>query len=133
MDKKPVNNDKSSKKSSSSSTSTSSESDEVQMEAMNAIKEMEKKQKSSKLAKFVPFVSLIFIETFTLNFFAEWGDKSQLATILLAAKDNIVGVASGAIFGQAICITLAVIGGQLMSKLVSIKTGEFKTSVQTYE
>ena len=124
MDKKAVNSD--TKTSSSTSSPSASVEDEVQLEAMSAIKELEERDNSSKekIIKFVPFVSLIFIETFTLNFFAEWGDKSQLATILLAAKDNVFGVASGAIFGQAICITLAVIGGQLMSKLVSIKTGE---------
>lgn len=114
MDKKPVHKEK----------STETESDEVKIEAITAIKELEEKSKSNQIVKFIPFLSFIFIETFTLNFFAEWGDKSQLATILLAAKENVFGVASGAIFGQAICISLAVIGGQLMSKLVSIKTGK---------
>lgn len=32
-------------------------------------------------------MSLIVIQAFTLTFIAEWGDRSQLATFLLAAKD----------------------------------------------
>lgn len=108
-------------KSSSSSPQTA---DQVEKEALSAISQLEAKHSTATASKYIPFLSLIFIETFTLNFFAEWGDKSQLATILLAAKDNVLGVASGAIFGQAICITLAVIGGQLISKIVSIRTGE---------
>jgi len=31
------------------------------------------------------------MEVFTLTFLAEWGDRSQLATIGLAASTNVVG------------------------------------------
>jgi len=36
-------------------------------------------------------VSPIVMEVFTLTFLAEWGDRSQLATIGLAASTNVVG------------------------------------------
>lgn len=32
-------------------------------------------------------LSHIVVQAFTLTFVAEWGDRSQLATFLLAAKD----------------------------------------------
>ena len=33
------------------------------------------------------FISRVFIESFTLTFLAEWGDRSQIATILLGARE----------------------------------------------
>lgn len=36
-------------------------------------------------------ISPIVMEVFTLTFLAEWGDRSQLATIGLAASTNVVG------------------------------------------
>lgn len=32
-------------------------------------------------------VSRIFLQAFTLTFLAEWGDRSQLTTIVLAARE----------------------------------------------
>eukprot|EP00238_Polyblepharides_amylifera_P009252 CAMPEP_0196594146 /NCGR_PEP_ID=MMETSP1081-20130531/77461_1 /TAXON_ID=36882 /ORGANISM="Pyramimonas amylifera, Strain CCMP720" /LENGTH=193 /DNA_ID=CAMNT_0041918323 /DNA_START=243 /DNA_END=824 /DNA_ORIENTATION=+ len=56
-------------------------------------------------------VSPIFIEAFTLTFLAEWGDRSQLATIGLAASTNVVGVTLGGVLGHTICTSVAVCGG----------------------
>ena len=34
--------------------------------------------------------SQLFVNTFTLTFIAEWGDRSQLATIVLAGINDVV-------------------------------------------
>lgn len=34
-----------------------------------------------------PLTSAIFLQAFTLTFLAEWGDRSQITTIILAARE----------------------------------------------
>lgn len=36
---------------------------------------------------FTMLFSAVFIEAFVLTFLAEWGDRSQIATIILAARE----------------------------------------------
>ena len=40
-----------------------------------------------KQTKFFGILSPILLQAFTLTFLAEWGDRSQLATILLASRE----------------------------------------------
>ncbi|MEH2446173.1 MAG: TMEM165/GDT1 family protein [Nostoc sp.] len=61
----------------------------------------------------------IVIEAFVLTFMAEWGDRTQIATIALAAGNNPIGVTIGAIFGHAICAAIAVIGGKMIAGRIS--------------
>ncbi|PWA36396.1 hypothetical protein CTI12_AA600220 [Artemisia annua] len=49
---------------------------------------------------FSQFFSPIFLKAFSITFFGEWGDKSQLATIGLAAAENPLGVVLGGILLQ---------------------------------
>ena len=55
-------------------------------------------------------LSRIFIQAFTMTFLAEWGDRSQLATIILAARENVSAVVIAGILGHAFCTGLAVLG-----------------------
>lgn len=68
-------------------------------------------------------MSTLFLEAFTLTFLAEWGDRSQLTTIILAARENVYGVVLGGIAGHALCTGIAVIGGKLVATQISVRTG----------
>ncbi|WP_392531467.1 TMEM165/GDT1 family protein [Nostoc sp. C117] len=86
---------------------------EVVEEAEAAVKQADlqlPKQKTS---------SSILIEAFVLTFMAEWGDRTQIATIALAAGNNPIGVSIGAILGHAICAAIAVIGGKMIAGRIS--------------
>ena len=63
----------------------------------------------------------IFINTFGLIFIAEWGDRSQLATIVLASSNDVGGIILGSIVGHTICSTLAVIAGALIARWISVR------------
>lgn len=65
------------------------------------------------------FFSPILLKAFSITFFGEFGDKSQLATIGLAADENPLGVVLGGILGQALCTTAAVIGGKSLASQIS--------------
>ncbi len=61
----------------------------------------------------------VVLQAFTLTFLAEWGDRTQIATIALAASNNPVGVTIGAVLGHSICAAIAVIGGKLIAGRIS--------------
>ncbi|XP_055041616.1 putative divalent cation/proton antiporter TMEM165 [Misgurnus anguillicaudatus] len=67
-------------------------------------------------------ISPIFIQALTLTFLAEWGDRSQLATIVLAAREDPFGVAVGGTLGHCLCTGLAVIGGRIVAQKISVRT-----------
>ena len=58
----------------------------------------------------------------TLTFVAEWGDRSQIATIALASAKNPVGVTIGGVLGHSICTGAACIGGRMLASNISEKT-----------
>ncbi|KAI7847353.1 hypothetical protein BDC45DRAFT_547520 [Circinella umbellata] len=64
----------------------------------------------------------VLIEAFILTFLGEWGDKSQISTIALAASNNVLWVAIGVIIGHATCTALAVLGGRLIADRISVRT-----------
>ncbi|XP_044488756.1 GDT1-like protein 4 [Mangifera indica] len=78
-----------------------------------------------ELKKKRPFLSQCFspilLKAFSITFFGEWGDKSQLATIGLAADENPFGVVLGGVVGQALCTTAAVLGGKSLASQISEK------------
>jgi putative Ca2+/H+ antiporter (TMEM165/GDT1 family) len=91
---------------------------DAEREAIEAIAEAE-----AKLGKKTPFA--ICLEAFVLIFIGEWGDRTQFATITLAATYNAAGVTIGAIAGHTICALIAVMGGRLMAKHISERTVTF--------
>jgi len=64
-------------------------------------------------------VPLVFGQAFMLTFLAEWGDRSQIATIALASSKDPFGVTVGGTLGHALCTGLAVIGGRLLATRIS--------------
>jgi putative Ca2+/H+ antiporter (TMEM165/GDT1 family) len=82
-------------------------------EAMATVKEAELQMPRRK----TPLA--ILLETFFLTFIAEWGDRTQIATIALAASNSALGVTTGAILGHGICAAIAVIGGRLIAGRIS--------------
>jgi len=67
-------------------------------------------------------ISRVFIQAFTLTFLAEWGDRSQLTTIILAAREDVIGVSIGGFLGHALCTGLAVVGGRIIAQRISVRT-----------
>ncbi|KAK4706044.1 Ca2+/H+ antiporter, TMEM165/GDT1 family, partial [Phenoliferia sp. Uapishka_3] len=67
------------------------------------------------------FFSPIFVQAFILTFLAEWGDRSQITTIALAAAHNVWLVTLGTTLGHSFCTLLAVLGGRWISQHISIK------------
>ena len=64
----------------------------------------------------------VVAQAFTMTFVAEWGDRSQIASVALASTNDYVGVTIGGILGHAICTGLAVIGGRMLASSISEKT-----------
>lgn len=92
---------------------TASTTDEVVGEAKDAVEVSEKNLKGRNNSWAILF------ESFILTFLAEWGDRTQIATVTLAAANNAVGVTLGAILGHSICALIAVLGGCLIAGRVS--------------
>ncbi|MFH4973921.1 hypothetical protein AB6A40_000630 [Gnathostoma spinigerum] len=79
-------------------------------------------QQTNSACAVLSFVSTLFLEAFTMTFLAEWGDRSQLTTIILAARENVYGVVLGGIGGHALCTGIAVVGGKLVATQISVRT-----------
>lgn len=61
----------------------------------------------------------VLAQAFTLTFLAEWGDRSQIATIALASAQNPFGVTLGACVGHSFCTGMAVVGGKLLAEKIT--------------
>lgn len=69
-------------------------------------------------------LSPAWVQTFAMTFLGEWGDRSQIATIAMAAGQDYWWVTLGASCGHAICTGVAVIGGRAIAGRVSLKIGK---------
>lgn len=103
---------------------------EIEIQDSNRIMEKAEKQSSESSVsgyrfRFSSLVSPMWIQIFVMIFLAEWGDRSQIATIALGASTHIRDVLLGGIVGHAICSTLAVVGGSLLATKLSPRTITF--------
>jgi len=74
----------------------------------------------SKITISTPLV--ICTQTFLLTFLAEWGDRSQIATIAMAADKDPLGVTVGGILGHSVCTGVACIGGRYLAAKIHERT-----------
>ncbi|MCM1984323.1 TMEM165/GDT1 family protein [Lyngbya confervoides] len=85
---------------------------EEQEEALDAVKQLD--------ARVVHWsVRTILLEAFVLTFVAEWGDRTQFATVTLAASHSPYGVVTGAILGHLLCAAIAVLCGRMIAGRLS--------------
>ncbi|KLJ12447.1 hypothetical protein EMPG_12524 [Blastomyces silverae] len=70
-------------------------------------------------------LSPAWVQTFVMTFLGEWGDRSQIATIAMAAGQDYWWVTCGAVTGHGICTAAAVIGGRAIAGRVSMRAVTF--------
>ncbi|CAI0436692.1 unnamed protein product [Linum tenue] len=100
-----------------SADAKSGEKNSPELDEYASAEELVKEKLSKPLTN--PFE--IVWKSFSLVFFAEWGDRSMLATIALGAAQSPWGVATGAIAGHLIATSIAIVGGALLANYISEK------------
>lgn len=78
-------------------------------------------------------LSPAWVETFSMTFVGELGDRSQIATVAMAAGQEYFWVMVGASLGHFVCTGVAVLGGSVLAGRVSLRKGmihEFGPSTQ---
>jgi putative Ca2+/H+ antiporter (TMEM165/GDT1 family) len=98
----------------------SEELEEAEEELLHPKKDEESGQ--TEHMKFKTGFADVVIQSFSLTFLAEWGDRSQIATIALAAHKNPYGVTLGGCLGHTLCTGVAVLGGRMLAAKISEKT-----------
>ena len=94
---------------------------DVELGGQTQSKRRVRKKKKKKTAASTQWYQ-IALQALTLTFVAEWGDRSQIATIALAASHEPVGVTLGGTLGHSVCTGLAVVGGRMLAARISEKT-----------
>lgn len=64
-------------------------------------------------------ISPAFSQAFLLSFLGEWGDRSQITTMALAATHRVVVVTIGTSFAHMACIVVAVSAGAILAQYLS--------------
>jgi putative Ca2+/H+ antiporter (TMEM165/GDT1 family) len=108
---------------SSPSLSDSDEDDYASARGMNKGKKVGVLEGVQNLAGLL--LSPAWVQTFVMTFLGEWGDRSQIATIAMAAGQDYWFVTIGAITGHTLCTGIAVIGGRMLASRISVRNGEF--------
>lgn len=81
---------------------------------------VEWKAKLKNLAFYIS--SPVWFQTFSMTFLGEWGDRSQITTIAMAAGADWDMIILGGCVGHAICTLIAVLVGQYVSTKISLRT-----------
>lgn len=68
-------------------------------------------------------LSPAWVQTFVMTFLGEWGDRSQIATVAMAAGSDYWWVTAGAVVGHGLCTAGAVIGGRAIAGKISMRNG----------
>eukprot|EP00239_Pterosperma_sp_CCMP1384_P007287 CAMPEP_0197852168 /NCGR_PEP_ID=MMETSP1438-20131217/19815_1 /TAXON_ID=1461541 /ORGANISM="Pterosperma sp., Strain CCMP1384" /LENGTH=319 /DNA_ID=CAMNT_0043466059 /DNA_START=145 /DNA_END=1104 /DNA_ORIENTATION=- len=68
------------------------------------------------------FLDPVFVQALTMTAIAEWGDRSQIATIAMAADLNPYGISVGGSLGHGCATAGAVLGGRLIASKISERT-----------
>lgn len=83
--------------------------------------ENEKLSCMKKIEKFLTiFVNPVFLKAFVLTFIAEWGDRSQISTVVLAVSTDKTAVFFGGIMGHFCCTMAAIIFGRLIANRIKL-------------
>lgn len=103
-------------------------------ELSNDLEANEKKNEESdfksKLKNIVSYISSpVWFQTFSMTFLGEWGDRSQITTIAMAAGSDWFMVILGGSLGHFLCTALAVVAGQFVSTKISLRTILFGGSI----
>ncbi|KAG0757124.1 hypothetical protein G6F57_009590 [Rhizopus arrhizus] len=100
------------------------------LEAANHTPTSKKEHAKEGLMNLMQLVfSPVFVQTFVLTFLGEWGDRSQISTIALAAANNVYYVTAGVVIGHGLCTAGAVIGGRMLATKISVRTVTFAGAI----
>lgn len=94
--------------------SKASDDDEGELAEVEAELNKKRRKSGGRQRATLP-AATVFAEAFAVTFLAEWGDRSQIATVGLAASEDVVGVTLGGCLGHALCTGLAVLGGRSLA------------------
>jgi len=76
-------------------------------------------------------LSPAWVQTFVMTFLGEWGDRSQIATVAMAAGSDYWWVTAGAVVGHGLCTAGAVLGGRAIAGRISMRNSMFSLLLPT--
>merc|ERR1711937_162394 len=90
--------------------------------AENSVDESALKKALRKIESFfLIFINPVFLKAFVLTFIAEWGDRSQLSTVVLAVSTDKTAVFFGGSLGHFVCTMAAIVFGKFIANRISLK------------
>jgi putative Ca2+/H+ antiporter (TMEM165/GDT1 family) len=87
--------------------------------------ELKEESHGKRYGALARYLSPVLVQTFVMTFLAEWGDRSQIATITMGADYEPVGICVGGSAGHASATLLAVLGGRYLAANISERAMSF--------